>query len=45
VAAGTVQLHDGSGTLSKSIDMDARGVKGATLFDPSGAVLASATFA
>lgn len=44
VAAGTVQLHDGSGSLSKSIDMDARGVKGATLFDPSGAVLASATF-
>lgn len=45
VAAGTVQLHDGSGELSKSIEMDAGQVRGATLFDPSGAVVASATFA
>jgi hypothetical protein len=45
VAAGTVSLHDGSGELSKSIHMDAGQVQGATLFDPSGAVVASATFA
>jgi hypothetical protein len=45
VAAGTVQLHGGSGELSKSIEMDAGQVRGATLFDPSGAVVASATFA
>jgi hypothetical protein len=45
VAAGTVQLHGGSGELSKSIEMEAGQVRGATLFDPSGAVLASASFA
>lgn len=45
VAAGTVQLHDGSGELSKSIEMDTGQVRGATLFDSSGAVVASATFA
>jgi hypothetical protein len=45
VAAGTVQLHHGSGEFSKSIEMDTGQVRGATLFDSSGAVLASATFA
>jgi hypothetical protein len=45
VAAGTVQLHDGNGQLSKSIQMDAGQVRGATLSDSSGAVVASATFA
>jgi hypothetical protein len=45
VAAGTVQLHDGNGELSKNIQMDAGQVRGATLSDPSGAVVASATFA
>jgi hypothetical protein len=44
VAAGTVQLHDGNGQLSKSIQMDAGQVRGATLSDSSGAVVASATF-
>jgi hypothetical protein len=44
VAAGTVQLHDGSGELSKSIDMDAGNARGATLYDPSGAEVASAIF-
>ena len=45
VAAGTVQLHNGNGELSKSIQMDAGQVHGATLFDPSGAVVATASFA
>jgi hypothetical protein len=45
VAAGTVQLHDGNGELSKNIQTDAGQVQGATLFDSSGAVVASATFA
>jgi hypothetical protein len=45
VAAGTVQLHNGSGELSKSIQMDAGQVHGATLYDPSGAVVATARFA
>jgi hypothetical protein len=45
VAAGTVQLHHGNGELSKSIKMDAGQARGATLFDSSGAVVASATFA
>jgi hypothetical protein len=44
VAAGTVQLHNGTGQLSKSIQMDAGMVRGATLSDSSGAVVASATF-
>jgi hypothetical protein len=44
VAAGTVQLHDGSGVFSQSIHMDAGKVRGATLYDPSGAVVASAIF-
>jgi hypothetical protein len=44
VAAGTVQLHDGSGEFSQSIHMDAGEARGATLYDPSGAVVASAIF-
>jgi hypothetical protein len=44
VAAGTVQLHNGSGQLSKNIGMDAGRVRGATLYDPSGVVVASAIF-
>lgn len=44
VAAGTVQLHDGSGEFSQSIHMDAGKARGATLYDPSGVVVASAIF-
>jgi hypothetical protein len=44
VAAGTVQLHDGSGEFSQSIHMDAGNARGATLYDPSGALVASAIF-
>jgi hypothetical protein len=44
VAAGTVQLHNGSGEFSQSIHMDAGNARGATLYDPSGAVVASAIF-
>ena len=44
VAAGTVQLHDGSGAFSQSIHMDAGKARGATLYDPSGVVVASAIF-
>jgi hypothetical protein len=44
VAAGTVQLRDGSGEFSQSIHMDAGMARGATLYDPSGAVVASAIF-
>jgi hypothetical protein len=44
VAAGTVHLHDGSGVFSQSIQMDAGKVRGATLYDSSGAVVASAIF-
>ena len=44
VAAGTVRLHDGSGEFSQSIHMDGRRAQGATLYDPSGEVVASAIF-
>jgi len=44
VAAGTVQLHNGSGVFSQSIHMDAGKARGATLYDPSGDVVASAIF-
>jgi hypothetical protein len=44
VAAGTVQLHNGSGVFSQSIHMGAGKARGATLHDPSGAVVASAIF-
>jgi hypothetical protein len=44
VAAGTVQLHDGTGVFSRNIPMDAGKVRGATLYDSSGVVVASAIF-
>jgi hypothetical protein len=44
VAAGTVQLHNGSGVLAKTIPMHAGAVRGATLYDASGVVVASAIF-
>lgn len=44
VAAGAVQLRDGSGVFSKGIQVDTVGVRGATLYDSSGAVVASAIF-
>lgn len=45
VGAGTVVLHHGAGTFSKSIRMNTERVKKALLFNSAGAVLASATFA
>jgi len=44
VAAGAVELHDGSGQFSQSIHMDAGTARGATLYDSSGVVVASAVF-
>lgn len=45
VAAGTVDLHDGTGTLAKKIEVNTGRLQGATLYSNSGAVVASATFA
>ena len=45
VAAGTIELHRGTGELSKSIPVDIHRLRGAQLFTSTGAVLASATFA
>jgi hypothetical protein len=45
VAAGTVELHDGKGEITKAIRVDAGQLRTATLSNPSGEVLASATFA
>lgn len=45
VAAGTVDLHHGSGVLAKKIHVDTSRLQGATLYSPSGAVVGSATFA
>jgi hypothetical protein len=45
VAAGTVDLHDGSGMLAKKIEVDTGRLQGATLSSDSGAVVATATFA
>jgi hypothetical protein len=45
VAAGTVEIHRGTGELSKSIPVDIHRLRGAQLFTSTGAVLASATFA
>jgi hypothetical protein len=45
VAAGTIEIHRGTGELSKSIPVDIRRLRGARLFSSTGAVLASATFA
>jgi hypothetical protein len=44
VAAGTVDLHHGTGVLSKKIQVDTSRLQGAMLFSPSSAVVASATF-
>ena len=44
VAAGTVDLHHGSGVLSKEIHVDTDRLQGATLYGPSGVVVGSATF-
>ena len=44
VAAGTVQLHEGSGQIARTIEVDADQLRTATLSDRSGAVVASATF-
>ena len=45
VAAGTVDLHDGTGVLAKKIEVDTGRLRGATLYSNSGSVVASATFA
>jgi hypothetical protein len=45
VAAGTVDLHNGTGVLSKKIHVDTNRLQGATLYSPSGSVVGSATFA
>jgi hypothetical protein len=45
VAAGTVDLHHGTGVLAKKIHVDASRLQGAMLYSPSGAVIGSATFA
>jgi hypothetical protein len=45
VAAGTIELHRGTGSLSKSIGVDIHRLRGAQLFTPTGNVLASATLA
>jgi hypothetical protein len=45
VAAGTIEIHGGTGELSKSIPVDIHRLRGAQLFTSTGAVLASATFA
>jgi hypothetical protein len=45
VAAGTVDLHHGTGVLAKKIHVDTSRLEGAMLYSPSGAVVGSATFA
>jgi hypothetical protein len=45
VAAGAITIHGGSGELSKSVRVSLSRLRGAQLFAPNGAVLASATFA
>jgi hypothetical protein len=45
VAAGIIEIHRGTGELSKSIPVDIHRLRGAQLFTSTGAVLASATFA
>ena len=45
VAAGTVDLHHGTGVLSKKIHVDTSRLRGATLYSPFGAVVGTATFA
>jgi hypothetical protein len=45
VATGAFTLHDGKGVWSKPIHVDIGRLRGANLVTPSGAVVASATFA
>jgi hypothetical protein len=45
VATGAFMLHGGTGVLSKSIQVDVGRLRGAKLVTPTGAVVASATFA
>jgi hypothetical protein len=45
VATGVFGLHGGKGELSKSVQVDVGQLRGAKLVTPSGAVVASATFA
>ena len=44
VSTGTIDLHGGTGVLSKYIHVDIHRLRGAQLFTSTGAVLASATF-
>jgi hypothetical protein len=44
VSTGTIDLHGGTGELSKYIHVDIHRLRGAKLFTSTGAVLASATF-
>jgi hypothetical protein len=45
VATGAFGLHGGKGVLSKSVQVDVAQLRGAKLVTPTGAVVASATFA
>ena len=45
VATGAFMLHGGTGALSKVIQVDVGQLRGAKLVTPTGAVVASATFA
>ena len=45
VAAGVFDLHDGTGEFSRTIQVDIGRLRGAKLVTPTGAVVASATFA
>jgi hypothetical protein len=45
VAAGTVELNQGKGEIARTVQVDAGQLRTATLSNPSGAVLASASFA
>ncbi|HWE67919.1 MAG TPA: hypothetical protein VG298_14860 [Acidimicrobiales bacterium] len=45
VAAGTIELHHGTGQLSKTVRVDTGRLRGATLYNSSGAVVGLATLA
>jgi hypothetical protein len=45
VAAGTIEIHNGTGSLAKAVHIDISRLRGAQLYSPSGTDLASATFA
>ena len=45
VAAGIVEIHRGTGALSKTINVDIHRLRGAKLYNSRGGLLASATFA